>query len=89
MKWQISIGWCNSNLRNINPTEGLYNGIRLIVKEFQQYIIDAEILTGLYSDKWVFISRIKIIPSDADLLFQLVCHQFPIRLAFAMIINKA
>ncbi len=38
-------------LRNIILTEGLCNGIRLIVKRFQQYVIDAEILTGSYSGK--------------------------------------
>ena len=76
-------------LRNISLTERLCNGIRLIVKEFQQHVIDAEILTGSYSGKRVFIPRIRITPSDADLPFQLVCRQFPIRLAFAMTINKA
>ncbi len=76
-------------LRNISPTEGLCNGTRLIVKGFQQHVIDAEILTGSYSGKRVFIPRIRITPSDADLPFQLVRHQFPIRLAFAMTINKA
>jgi len=38
-------------LRNISPTEGLCNGTRLIVKGFQQHVIDAEILTGSYSGK--------------------------------------
>src|SRR6266542_4378095 len=56
---------------------------------FHQNVIDAEILTGSYSGKRVFISQIRITPSDADLPFQLVRHQFPIRLAFAMTINKA
>src|SRR6266511_6267769 len=38
-------------LRNISPIEGLCNGTRLIVKGFQQHVIDAEILTGSYSGK--------------------------------------
>ncbi len=76
-------------LRNISLIEGLCNSTRLIVKGFQQHVIDAEILTGSYSGKRVFIPRIRITPSDADLPFQLVRHQFPIRLAFAMTINKA
>ena len=37
----------------------------------------------------VFIPRIRITPSDVDLPFQLVRRQFPIRLAFAMTINKS
>ncbi|GBB98631.1 hypothetical protein RclHR1_32800002 [Rhizophagus clarus] len=76
-------------LRNISPIEGLCNGTRLIVKRFQQHVIDAEILTGSHIDKRVFIPQIKMTPSDVRLPFQLVCHQFPVCLAFAMTINKA
>ena len=76
-------------LRNISPIEGLCNGTRLIVRGFQRHVIDAEILTGSHLGKRVFIPRIRITPSDVDLPFQLVRRQFPIRLAFAMTINKA
>jgi ATP-dependent exoDNAse (exonuclease V) alpha subunit len=76
-------------LRNISPTEGLCNGTRLIVRGFQRHVIDAEIITGSYLGKRVFLPRIRISPSDVDLPFQLVRRQFPIRLAFAMTIDKA
>ena len=76
-------------LRNLNPAEGLCNGTRLIVKRLHLHVIDAEILTGSHFNKRVFIPRIRISPSDADLPFQLVRRQFPVRLAFAMTINKA
>jgi len=42
-------------LRNINPTEGLYNSTKLIVKGLHQHVIDAEILTGSHFKKRVFI----------------------------------
>ena len=76
-------------LRNISPTEGLCNGTRLIVKTFSQHVIDAEIITGSHNGKRVFIPRFRIKPTDADLPFQLLRRQFPVRLAFAMTINKA
>ena len=76
-------------LRNISPTEGLCNGTRLIVRKFQRHVIDAEILTGSHLGKRVFIPWIRMVPSDTDLPFQLVCRQFPIHLACAMTINKA
>jgi len=76
-------------LRNLSPAEGLCNGTRLIVRGLQQHVIDAEIVTGSHCEKRVYIPRIRIVPSDADLPFQLICRQFPVRLAFAMTINKA
>ena len=76
-------------LRNISPIEGLCNGTRLIIKGFLQHVIDAKIITGSHVGKRVFIPRIRITPSDVDLPFQLVRRQFPIRLAFAMTINKS
>lgn len=76
-------------LRNLNPAEGLCNGTRLIVKGLQKSVIDAEIITGTHIGQRVFIPRIRIAPSDADLPFQLIRRQFPIRLAFVMTINKA
>jgi ATP-dependent DNA helicase PIF1 len=76
-------------LRNLSPTEGLVNGTRLIVKNCHQYFIDAEILTGVNQGKRVFIPRAKLSPSDADLPFQLIRRQYPIKLSFVMTINKA
>ena len=51
--------------------------------------IDAEILTGLKAGVRVLIPRIKLNPSDIDLPFVLCRHQFPIRLAYSMTINKS
>ncbi len=76
-------------LRNLSPTEGLCNGTRLIVREFNKHVIDAEILTGSHLGKRVFIPRISITPSDTELPFKLIRRQFLICLAFAMSINKA
>ena len=76
-------------LRNINPAEGLCNGTRLVIKEFYQNTIDAEILTGVNQGKRIFLPRFKLSPSDIDLPFTLVKRQFLIKLSFAMTINKA
>ncbi|CAG8652473.1 9794_t:CDS:2, partial [Scutellospora calospora] len=75
-------------LRNLNLTERLVNSTRLIVKECYYYLIEAEILTGIYQGSRVFIPRIRLSPSNAN-LFQLVKKQFLIKLSFAMTINKA
>jgi ATP-dependent exoDNAse (exonuclease V) alpha subunit len=55
-----------------------------------QHIIDAEIATGSNKGRRVFIPRLSIIPSDMERMpFTLRRRQFPLRPAFAMIINKA
>ncbi|KAH7517684.1 hypothetical protein FEM48_Zijuj09G0090600 [Ziziphus jujuba var. spinosa] len=77
-------------LRNINPSEGLCNGTRLICRRFDQNVIDAEINVGEYRGKRVFLPRIPFMPIEnvKDVL-HFKRKQFPIRLCFAMTINKA
>ncbi|XP_042941344.1 uncharacterized protein LOC122276004 [Carya illinoinensis] len=77
-------------LRNINPSEGLCNGTRLICRAFDQNVIDAKIAVGHHSGKRVFIPRIPFLPNvDENSGFPFKRTQFPIRLSFAMTINKS
>ncbi|CAB4418715.1 unnamed protein product [Rhizophagus irregularis] len=76
-------------LRNLNPSEGLCNGTRLIVCGLQNKVIDAEIITGSHIGKRVFIPRITLSPSENSLPFTLKRLQFPVRVAFAITINRA
>ncbi|KAL4585914.1 hypothetical protein LXL04_010541 [Taraxacum kok-saghyz] len=77
-------------LRNIDPGNGLCNGTRLICRSFQPHVIDAEIAVGQHAGKMVFLPRIPLSPSDDDMFpFKLERKQFPVRLCFAMTINKA
>lgn len=76
-------------LRNLNAKRGLCNGTRLIIRQLGQNFLDAEVLTGELKGERVFIPRIELTPSDTGLPFQLHRRQFPVRLAFAMTINKS
>ena len=77
-------------LRNLDPNNGLCNGTRLMVRAFQDNAIDAEIVGGQHASKRVFIPRIPLSPSDdISLPFKFKRKQFPIRLSFAMTINKS
>jgi hypothetical protein len=73
-------------LRNINPPR-LCNGTRLSVKKMSNNIIEATILTGKFNGEDVLLPRIPMISTDMPFEFKRL--QFPVRLAFAMTINKA
>jgi len=76
-------------LRNIAPKDGLCNGTRLMVVRCASRVIEAQILTGEKSGNLVFIPRISLTPSISEVPFQMTRRQFPIRLSFAMTINKS
>ncbi|CAB5199046.1 unnamed protein product [Rhizophagus irregularis] len=42
-------------LRNLNPSDGLCNGTRLICHSFQKHVIKAEIITGKHAGLYTFI----------------------------------
>src|SRR3989337_3653722 len=86
---KLKVGVLIILLRNLNPSEGLCNGTRLICRQFQSKVIDAEIITGSHVGKRVFIPRITLTPSDSNLPFILKRRQFPVRVAFSMTINKS
>jgi ATP-dependent DNA helicase PIF1 len=63
------------------------NGTRLAVKRLMPNLIEATILTGKAKGEFVLIPRILLIPIDMPFEFKRL--QFPVRLSFAMSINKA
>ncbi|KAK6150856.1 hypothetical protein DH2020_015788 [Rehmannia glutinosa] len=77
-------------LKNLDPSNGLCNGTRMVCWDFRNNVIDAEIVLGQHSGKHVFIPRIPLSPVENEgYPFQFRRIQFPIRLCFAMTINKA
>ncbi|XP_017461789.1 PREDICTED: uncharacterized protein LOC108355126 [Rhagoletis zephyria] len=73
-------------LRNLNPPQ-LCNGTRLTVNSMMSNVIKATILNGKFKGDEVLLPRIPMIPVDVPFEFKRL--QFPVRLAFAMSINKA
>jgi ATP-dependent DNA helicase PIF1 len=88
-KLELKMGVQILLLRNFNQLVGLSNGTRLIVKRLGQCVIEAEIIIGNNVGKCVFIPRIIMSPSGTNWPFVLCRCQFPVRMAFAMTINKS
>jgi len=88
-KLELKMGVPILLLRNFNQSIGLCNGTRLIVKRLGERVIEVEIITGNNVSKHVFIPRIIMFPSGTNWPFVLRHRQFPIRVAFAMTINKS
>ena len=77
-------------LRNIDPMNGVCNGTKGIVTAMDNHVIQIAIKINNNDDvKYVYIPRISLIPSDPQIPIKFKRHQFPIRLAFAMTINKS
>jgi ATP-dependent DNA helicase PIF1 len=76
-------------LRNLDPLAGLCNGTRLIVQRFTMQVVEVEIITSKGADNVAFIPRIKFISDNSGLPFTFARKQFPLRLAYAMTINKS
>jgi ATP-dependent DNA helicase PIF1 len=76
-------------LRNIDVSSGLCNGTRLIVNHLGTNIIGVVVVTGTNIGDKVFIPRMNLIPSDANVYVSFQRRQFPLCLCFAMTINKS
>ena len=73
-------------LRSLDPPK-LCNGTGLLVKSLLPHVMKARIMTGCAKMEDVFIPRIPLIPNNLPYKFKRL--QFPLRLSFAMTINKA
>ena len=85
-KLHLKLGCPVMQLRNLDAPK-LCNGTRVIVKQLMNNLIEATIITGQGKGENVFIPRIPLIPSDCPIPFKRL--QFPLRICFAMTINKA
>lgn len=86
---QLKIGVPMMLLRNISPSKGLCNGTRLIVTKLTRRVIEGEIITGKAKGSKAYIPRIVTTSIDKRWPFKLRRHQFPVRVSYAMTINKS
>ncbi|KAL4555060.1 hypothetical protein LXL04_037671 [Taraxacum kok-saghyz] len=76
-------------LRNLNLQMGLCNGTRLVVTQIGRRVIEAVIITGTHVGDTVIIGRVDMTPTDSCWPFTLKRRQFPVKVCFAMTINKS
>jgi ATP-dependent DNA helicase PIF1 len=87
---ELQVGAPIMLLRNLNQRQGLCNGTRMVVKVCGRNMLMATIQTGSNAGKDVFLPRISLMSGgDGDNMpFTLCRHQYPVKLAFALTINK-
>lgn len=86
----LKVGCVVMCIRNINKSNKLNNCLRIKVTALMRYCIQGTGVTeGKFRNTTVIIPRVKLSPNDSTLPFTLTRLQFPVKLAFAMTINKS
>ncbi|XP_058742334.1 uncharacterized protein LOC131614800 [Vicia villosa] len=86
---RLKVGTPIMLLRNIDQSEGLCNGTRLIVTKLADHVIEARIISGKNIGSSFYIPRMDISPTQSPWPFKLTRRQFPIIVSYAMTINKS
>jgi len=76
-------------LRNLDESQGLCNGSRLIATKLANHVIGAKIITGKSKGTQIYIPHMSMSPSQSPWPFKLIRRRFPIMLSYAMTINKS
>lgn len=88
-EFKIKVGVPVILLRNLNLNDGLINGTRLLVLSVTDALITAKIVTGRFIGRITFIPRMDLTSSDKTIPITLKRRQFPLKVCFALTINKA
>ena len=76
-------------LRNLDVEAGLCNVVRAVVVRAHPKVLDLKIISGSAAGRRVYVPRLTLAPNNPELPFVLRRRQFPIKLAWAITINKA
>lgn len=76
-------------IRNLRVSGGLCNGTRLKIKRLYDNVVICEVMTGAQKGQEVGIFRINFTSDDFSLPGKLRRRQFPIKLCYAITVNKS
>ena len=85
----VKIGCVMMLLRNLSPRDGLCNGTRFLLTAVTQHVMEGVVISGEFLGRKVMVPRIPLQPSETPFPFTLRRMQFPVKVAFAMTINKS
>jgi hypothetical protein len=88
-KLELKIGCPVMILRNLDAAHGVCNGSRGILTQCKNRVLEVQLLNGEHAGTKVFIPRIANQPTKDQVAFKFTRKQFPVRLCFAMTINKS
>ena len=76
-------------MRNLHDWDGLCNGTRSVITRLHRHCIEARILDGEFDGQPQVLFRASLTTNEGDFPFLLTRKQFPIRICFAMTVNKS
>ncbi|XP_018568484.1 ATP-dependent DNA helicase PIF1-like [Anoplophora glabripennis] len=85
----LKVGTVVMLLNNLDIEQGLCNGTRLIVSTLGDHVLECRILTGERRGSVVWIPKVTMIGRDNMLPKEFKRTQYPMRVAYAMTVNKS